>query len=172
MTSAESEFLAFSAAKLQQLLERIETCVSKLSPDQIWARDGECQNAIGNLLLHLSGNVRQWILHGVGGQPDRRDRDREFAAREGSSAAELLAGLRATVDEAASVTRSLPPGRLTERIHPQGYDTSVLAAIYSVVEHFSGHAFQIFLLTKRFTGEDLGFYAYLSAPAPPKDALP
>src|SRR6202051_3804301 len=101
--SVESEFLNFSADKLTQLLGRIETCVEMLTPQQVWMRTSANQNAVGNLLLHLNGNVRQWILHGVGGQPDVRARDSEFAAREGAGASELLAQLRATVEEALAL---------------------------------------------------------------------
>src|SRR6476661_905767 len=95
----ETEFLAFSAEKLMQLMGRIESCVQKLTPEQIWMRADANQNAVGNLLLHLNGNVRQWILHGVGGQPDERDRNAEFAAKGGADANELLAQLRSTVEE-------------------------------------------------------------------------
>jgi len=137
--------------------------VRKLKAEQVWLRGSDNDNAIGNLLLHLNGNVRQWILHGVGGQPDRRDRDSEFAARDGDPEA-LLTALRATVADAAAVIRAVPAERLTERILPQDYDVSVMEAIYHVVEHFAGHAFQIFLLTKMFSGRDLGFYAHLNAP--------
>jgi hypothetical protein len=172
LVTLESEFLNFSADKLTQLLGRIETCVKKLTPEQVWMRASSNQNAVGNLLLHLNGNVRQWILHGVGGQPDLRDRDSEFAARSGAEAQELLARLRATVEEAVALLHALPPGRLVERIRTQGYEGTVLAAIYHVVEHFAGHTFQIILLTKLFTGEDLGFYAHLSGAGPRKDPLP
>ena len=86
----ETEFLIFSAEKLTQLMARIDACVLKLTPEQIWMRAEANQNAMGNLLLHLNGNVRQWILHSVGGQPDLRDRDAEFAARGGDGASELL----------------------------------------------------------------------------------
>jgi uncharacterized protein DUF1572 len=164
--TVESEFLTFSADKLTQLMDRIEFCAGKLTPEQIWARGSESQNAVGNLLLHLNGNLRQWILHGVGGAPDQRDRDSEFAARDGGAATELLTRLRSSVDEAAALIRSLPTSRLLERHSVQDYDVTVLGAIYHVVEHFSGHAFQIFLLTKMFTGEDLRFYAHLSSPKP------
>lgn len=170
--SVESEFLNFSADKLAQMMGRIETCVEMLTPEQLWSRTSANQNAVGNLLLHLNGNVRQWILHGVGGQADLRQRDAEFAAREGGGAQELLAGLRATVEEAAALFRGLPAERLLERIRTQGYENTVLAAIYHVVEHFAGHTFQIILLTKQFTGEDLGFYAHLSGSQPRKDPLP
>lgn len=161
--TTESEFLTFSADKLTQLMSRIETSVAKLTPEQIWARGSDSQNAIGNLLMHLNGNLRQWMLHGIGGAPDERDRDSEFAAHGGAGAAELLSRLRATVEEVASLIRSLPASRLLEQHSVQGYNVTVLAAIYHVVEHFSGHAFQIFLLTKMFTGEDLGFYAHLNS---------
>jgi hypothetical protein len=167
----ESEFLAFSADKLLELTGRIETCVRKLTPEQVWLRGSDNDNAIGNLLLHLNGNVRQWILHGVGGQPDRRERDGEFAARDGDPNP-LLAALRATVEEAAAVIRALPVERLAERILPQNYDVSVMEANYHVVEHFAGHAFQIFLLTKMFTGGDLGFYAHLNGPGLPSVSRP
>ena len=170
--TAETEFLNFSADKLMQLMGRIETCVEKLTPDQIWTRAEANQNAVGNLLLHLNGNVRQWILHGVVGQPSHRDRDAEFAARTGFEAQELLARLRGTIEEAAALLRSLPAGRLVGRIQVQDYEGSVLAAIYHVVEHFAGHTYQIILLTKQFTREDLGFYAHLSSAAPRKDPLP
>ena len=167
-----SQFLTFSADKLTQLMDRIEFCAGKLTPQQMWARGAESQNAIGNLLLHLNGNLRQWILHGVGGQPETRDRDREFAAHGGAAATELLARLRATVDEVAALIRSLPHARLLERHSVQGYDLTVLTAIYHVVEHFAGHAFQIYLMTKMLTGEDLGFYAHLSGTKPRESPQP
>lgn len=170
--TVESEFLNFSAEKLTQLMGRIETCVEMLTPQQLWMRNAANSNAVGNLLLHLNGNVRQWILHGVGGQPDHRQRDTEFAAEAGVAAQELLARLRATVEEAVTLFRSLPAERLLDRVRPQGYEGTVLTAIYHVVEHFAGHTFQIMLLTKQFTGEDLGFYAHLRGTQPRKDPLP
>src|SRR3979411_971899 len=89
-------FTAVSARKLEQLLSRIETCAGKLTDDQIWMRGVESQNAVGNLMLHLNGNVRQWILSGVGGKPDVRVRDREFAARGDISRQDLLERLSGT----------------------------------------------------------------------------
>jgi hypothetical protein len=168
----ESEFLNFSADKLTQLMGRIETCVEMLTPEQLWLRNAANSNAVGNLLLHLNGNVRQGILHGIGGQADHRQRDAEFDAQGGLRAQELLARLRGTVEQAVTLFRALPPERLLEHIRPQGYEGTVLTAIYHVVEHFAGHTFQIMLLTKQFTGEDLGFYAHLSGEKPRKDPLP
>lgn len=157
-----AEFLQVSVSQIKTSLNRIDACVTRLTEEQIWLRHSENENAVGNLLLHLSGNVRQWIICGVGGDADHRDQDAEFTAQGGFTREQLLARLRDTVQEACRVMEAVPVTRLTERIFPQGYNVTVMGAIYHVVEHFAGHAFQIILLTKLFTGEDLGFYAHLS----------
>jgi uncharacterized damage-inducible protein DinB len=157
----EDDFLTSAADKLAENLALIETCLTKLPPASLWARDSNNENAVGNLLLHLEGNVRQWILSGIGTAPDERDRSSEFSACAGASGAVLLAQLRDTVGEAVALIRSLPHRRLREEVSIQGFDTTVLSAIFHVVEHFSGHTYQIILLTKRFTRKDLGFYSYL-----------
>jgi len=160
--SIEETLQKYPADELVQLCGRIETCLGKLTPEQIWTRGHDNENAVGNLVLHLAGNVRQWILHGVGGQPDVRQRDTEFAARE-LETEELRRRLRSTVDEAAAVIRAVPPGQWIERRMIQKYDVTVLEAILHVVEHFSGHTGQIIFITKFLTGEDLGFYWHLRA---------
>jgi hypothetical protein len=157
----EADFLTSAADKLAENLSRIETCLTELPPHAIWTRDSEYENAVGNLLLHLEGNVRQWILSGIGAIPDERNRAGELSARTGATASVLFAKLSGTVGEAVSLIRSLPHHRLAEKVSIQGYDTTVLSAIFHVVEHFSGHTYQIILLTKRFTKKDLGFYSYL-----------
>jgi uncharacterized damage-inducible protein DinB len=159
--TAEEVFLRFSAEKLEQLHGRIQDCLARLTGEQIWTRHSENQNAVGNLALHLAGNVRQWIGSGVAGWPDHRERDAEFDARGGKSAEELAELLKIRVTEAVSIVRTLPVARLTERITPQGYDVTVLEAIAHVVEHFSMHTGQIILLTKILTGEDLAYYQHL-----------
>lgn len=158
----EADFLTSAADKLAENVDLIEICLKALPPHSLWARDSENENAVGNLLLHLEGNVRQWILSGIGAGRDERDRSSEFAARTGADASVLFAGLRGTVGQALALIRSLPHRRLAEAVSIQGYDTTVLSAIFHVVEHFSGHTYQIILLTKRFTAKDLGFYGYLS----------
>src|SRR4051794_26607153 len=135
----EEIFLTEAADKLAENLSRIESCVPKLPADVLWARASENENAAANLLLHLEGNLRQWILSGLGGAAERRDRPAEFAARSGASATALVASLRSAVNDAIGVIRALPHARLTEPVTIQGYDTTVLAAIFHVVEHFSGH---------------------------------
>lgn len=162
MSTIESEFLKYSADKLTQLCGRVESCLDRLTPEQIWTRGSENQNAMGNLVLHLSGNVRQWILHGVGGEPDHRAREVEFSTREPHSTESLKQRLHSTVEQATQLLGSLPAEQLMERISIQGYDNRTkLQAIFHVVEHFSGHTGQIVFLTKWLTGEDLGFYAHL-----------
>ncbi len=160
MTSDEI-FLTFSAEKLEQLHGRIQDCLARLTPEQIWARTSENENAVGNLVLHLSGNVRQWIGSGVAGLPDNRQRDTEFDARGGTAPVELAELLKTRVAEAAAIIRGVPASRLTERITPQGYDVTVLEAIAHVVEHFSQHTGQVILLTKILTGKDLAYYQHL-----------
>ncbi|SPF55009.1 conserved hypothetical protein [Candidatus Sulfopaludibacter sp. SbA4] len=161
----QREFLDHSADKLRQYTGRIETCLGMLKPEQVWARGGDNENAVGNLVLHLCGNVRQWIVSGVGGRPDIRERDREFSARGGISSAELIERLRATVEEAAAVIHAVTAARMADKLVIQGYSVSVMEAIYHVVEHFSMHTGQIIFATKLLTGTDLGFYAHLRSAA-------
>src|SRR5690349_16586742 len=114
-------FVDFSARKLRQLNERIAECCGRLSEEQLWMRAGDEQNAVGNLLLHLAGNVRQWIVHGIGGKPDIRVRDREFSARGDIAAGDLLARLADVVGEAAGILERVTPEQLIERVLIQKY---------------------------------------------------
>ena len=143
-----------------------------LNSEQIWARGTENENAIGNLVLHLCGNVRQWILSAVGGAPDARERDAEFSARGSVPGAELAVRLKATVEEALAILRAFPSARLAEGVVVQGYSVTLLEAIYHVVEHFAQHTGQIVFATKQLTGEDLGFYKHLSRPGPHPEKTP
>jgi uncharacterized damage-inducible protein DinB len=163
--SVESLFLQFSVDKLRQLAGRIEFCLETLNDDQIWARGGQHENAIGNLVLHLTGNVRQWIISTLGNSAFDRDRDSEFAAREGFTATELSGKLRETVEEASRVISELNTARLTQTYEVQNYRVSGVEAVYHVVEHFSQHTGQIIFATKMLSGEDPGFYRHLSNPA-------
>jgi len=172
MDSSDSLFLDYSARKLRQLGGRIEDCLGRLTAEQIWVRHAESENAVANLVLHLSGNVREWIVSAVGGQPDVRQRDAEFAARGGWAVDGLAKHLHAAVEDAAGVIETLAPERLAERVAVQGYNVTVLEAIYHAVEHFSGHTGQIVYATKLLTGEDLEYYKYLKTVAPHADQTP
>jgi hypothetical protein len=155
-------FLTFSHDRLKLFLSRIVDCLGRLSDEQIWMRGSESENAIGNLVLHLSGNVRQWIISGVLGEKDIRDRDAEFEARGKGTKQELQARLEMVVGQALAGIKTLSPHRLGERITVQNNDTTVLQAIYAAVEHFSGHTGQIIFATKMMTRQDLGYFKHLS----------
>ena len=157
-SGAGTLFLEHSVRKMEQMTAHAESCLARLTEEQIWQRGAKHENTIGNLVLHLCGNIRQWMIHGIGGEPDIRARDAEFAAAGGVSKSDLAAKLRETVSGAVRVLRGITPDRLTEIVHPQDADTTVLEAIYQVVGHLQQHTGQIILLTKHLSGEDLGLY--------------
>jgi len=153
------EFIAQSRRYLaSEYPAKLQRCLEVLPADAIWRRDDDACNSIGNLLLHLSGNIRQWIVSGVGGAPDARHRRAEFDAREGDDGAALMRRLLDTIREADAVLATLDAGALAERRSIQGRDVTVLDAVYHVVEHFSMHTGQIILLTKRFAPGRVQFY--------------
>jgi uncharacterized damage-inducible protein DinB len=145
---------------LTDYLPKIERCLAVLNDEQIWWRANPESNSVGNLLLHVSGNVRQWIVVGLGGVTDTRDRDAEFAQRKIITKDELIKGLRQTLNEADQTLATFDLNRLLERFTIQKSDVSALAAIFHVVEHFSMHTGQIILLTKMFAAIDLEFYDF------------
>lgn len=156
----EATFLAYAPKKLEQLAGRIATCLDTLSEEQVWHRGAANTNSVGNLVLHLCGNVRQWIGYGVGHLPDIRTRDQEFAARGGMATNQLKERLAAVIAEAAAILRALTPDQLTQPASIQGYDLTVFEAIIHVVEHFSGHTGQIIYAAKAMTEKDFGFYNF------------
>lgn len=155
------DFLRVSRHQLDTRRRRIEACLDRLTDAQIWTRRHDVENAPGNLVLHLCGNVEQWVVGGVGGKAVTRDRDAEFARREPLPAAALAARLRAVLRAADAVLETLTPDDLARPRTIQGYDVTVLHAIYHVVEHFAEHTGQIIWATKGITGRPLGFYDYL-----------
>ncbi len=139
-------------------LPRIRRCLAELSPAELWQRPNEGSNSVGNLVLHLAGNVRQWIASGLGGAPDRRERSREFAERGPIPAAELLARLEAALAEAGAALDRADPERLLDPRRVQGFEETGLSILVHVVEHFSYHTGQIAWAVKAWKGVDLGFY--------------
>jgi uncharacterized damage-inducible protein DinB len=149
-------FLGYSSSRLQQFSSHIEKCLIQLTDEQVWARGGENENSVGNLLLHLYGNMRQWIVAGVDGEADTRRRDDEFSERGGLTSKDLTERLVTLVNQATAVIDGVSVQRLSERLVIQEYDVSVLDAIYHVVEHFAMHTGQIIFMTKMFTGKTTG----------------
>lgn len=157
-------FLKFSREKLKdEYWPRICSCIDSLTEEQIWWRPNETNNSIGNLLLHLNGNVQQWILAPLGGIENTRDRDAEFAERRHLKSATLRSALDQTLKEFDRILSGLTAADLLKTYTIQRYrGISALAAIYHVVEHFSMHCGQILYVTKLLSGTDLGFYTQLS----------
>ena len=157
--SISQAFVARSRALLaDEYRIKIRRAVEALPADALWWRPNDQSNSVGNLLLHLEGNVRQWIVAGVGGTPDRRDRPAEFAARETATAAELLARLDAVLDEADAIIAALDERALESPRTIQGRDVTVLDAVYQVVQHFALHAGQIFWVAKERRPGAVRFY--------------
>jgi uncharacterized damage-inducible protein DinB len=129
---------------------KIVHALRALPAERLWWRANPSSNSVGNLVLHLAGNVRQWIVCGIGGAPDHRVRDREFAASGGQSAEELITLLTTTLAEVDATLARLTPEMLAEPRSIQGRQTSIFAAVYHVVEHFSTHTGQIILMGKMF----------------------
>ena len=159
MNEIGAAFIAQSRYYLaKDYLPKIERSLALLNEEQIWWRSNPQSNSVGNLLLHLSGNVRQWIIVGLGGATDTRDRDAEFAQRDAIPCDELIGRLKQTLREADGTLAALDPERLLEKVRIQGLEVSVLEAILHVVEHFSMHAGQIIYITKLLSASDLHFY--------------
>lgn len=150
-----ANYLDVSLRKFDVMIDNVKTCLGKLTDAQLWERNGAHENTVGNLVLHLCGNARQWIISGVGGVPDTRTRDKEFSANGGVTGAELLKIFTGTMAEVRGVIAGVPAERLSEIVHPQGKTVTVLEAIFVVVTHVHQHVGQIILLTKQMTGKDL-----------------
>jgi uncharacterized damage-inducible protein DinB len=148
----------YCVGKLADSLKLIEKCLRLLSIEQVWHRPNEVSNSIGVLVLHLTGNVNQWINKTLGGDEFERDRPAEFARRDPLPTDEILVNLQRTVGRACDVIRELPFERLTDPVTVQGYTVSGVGAVIHVVEHFSLHTGQIIYATKILINRDLSEY--------------
>jgi uncharacterized damage-inducible protein DinB len=158
MSVAES-FLARSRYWLtKEYPIKLRHCVEALPRQAVWSRPNSGSNSIGNLLLHLTGNVTEWILGGVGGQTVSRCRAAEFSQADGADAHKLLDNLETVLREADSVLAGLTERDLQRQLVIQDRETTVLAAVYHVVEHFAMHTGQIILLTKIYAPNKIHFY--------------
>jgi uncharacterized damage-inducible protein DinB len=167
MTTPDSQlaslFLEFSRQKLLgQYWPRLRQSVEALTDEQVWWRPNAASNSIGNLILHLNGNVTQWLVDSFNRDEDKRNRPAEFAAEGGLTAAELLAKLGATMDRAAQVLDRLTVEELLAPYEIQGHHVHGLDAVYQVIEHYGLHYGQIAYIAKSLTGRDLGFYRHLN----------
>jgi uncharacterized damage-inducible protein DinB len=159
--NVSAEFISQARYLLrEEYLPKIERCLERLADEQIWWRANDNSNSIGNLILHISGNARQWIVCGLGAEPDARERDAEFAERRIVPRDELRTHLKKAISDIDRTLESFEAERLLEQFQIQGTETTALAAILHVTEHFSMHTGQIILLAKMLADVDFVFYNF------------
>lgn len=152
-----AEFISANRHALSEGMRKITHCVNQLSDDQLWWRPKPDMNSIANLMLHLSGNLRQWIIAGVGGETDIRNRPMEFADRSNRPKSEILAILAKVVSDADKTLSRLTPDQLLSQRRIQGYDATVLSAITDTIPHFRGHVQEIIHMTRIQLGDRYRF---------------
>lgn len=157
----DAEFIEASRVFLRDdYMPKVLHCIGQMSDDDLWWRPNDVSNSVGNLILHLCGNLRQWIVSSVGGVEFKRDRDAEFTERGPVPKAELVSRLEQTIRDVDAVLAKLDSERLLQRVTIQAYETSTLQAVYHVVEHFSYHLGQILYIYKMRSGKDPRFYDF------------
>lgn len=158
-----------AAEELVNAAKKVVHCLKQLTDEQVWWRPAPAMNSIGNLILHLCGNVRQWIIAGVGGAEDTRNRPGEFAERGPIATAELQRNVDKTVSEATDTLANASPAVLIENRRIQGFDVTGISAVFQSVAHFQGHVQEIIHLTRRQLGDD---YEFDFVPATPEQGAP
>jgi len=153
-----SEFVAQSIYRMDESTRMVHICMEQLSEKEIWIRHNDTSNSIGNQLLHLCGNITQYALSALGGEPDSRERDKEFETRSGFTKAQLVRMLDETVEKAKRAIDSTTVENLMRKRNVQGFYFSGMGIIIHVVEHYSYHVGQIAQWTKMLKNSDLGFY--------------
>ena len=158
-----------AARDLISAVARIRHCLDQLTLEQVWHRSDPKMNSIGNLILHLCGNVRQWIVAGIGNAKDVRNRPAEFAERGPLRKEDLLHRIDVVVGEAQAVLESLTAQQLLATRRIQGFETTALAAIFNSVPHFRGHTQEIIHMTRTMAGDA---YRFAWAPATREEGAP
>lgn len=151
-------FVREMAHQLREGLEKIVHCLRQLNEESVWWRPTPTQNSIANLMLHLEGNVRQWIISGVGSEPDVRDRPQEFAEVGPIKKDELLVRLTDCVNRAIQIISDKTADALLQERRIQGFDTTGAGAIIDSVAHFRGHVQEIISLTRQQLENRYEFY--------------
>ena len=152
------EFVTQAIYRMEESLRMVKICMGQISEDTIWKKPNATTNSIGNLILHLCGNITQYGISSLRKEKDERNRDEEFTVKEGYSKGELLEKLESTVREAENAFKEIEPEEFLRKRKVQGFEFSGIGNIIHVVEHFSYHAGQIALWTKLLNNQDLGFY--------------
>lgn len=137
---------------------RIEKCLRQLSEDQVWKKPNANTNSIGNLILHLCGNITQYAQASLGNEKDARNRDLEFSIESGFSKKELLEKITTATEKAIQVIKNISEDELLRNRKVQGFEHTSISIIIHITEHFSYHVGQIAFFTKLLCDKDLGFY--------------
>jgi uncharacterized damage-inducible protein DinB len=148
--------------KIRENTDKVLRCLSDFSDTEIWERPSTASNSMGNLILHLCGNITQYILSALGGREDRRERDKEFGATGGYSKDQLLNQLVQTTKEATTIIMDLDPNEFLKVRSVQGFLLTGIGIVVHVTEHYSYHTGQIAFQTKQVRNKDLGFYAHIN----------
>lgn len=153
------EFINAAIHYIDENTSKLKICLEELEEADTWRRPNEHSNSVGNLLLHLSGNIRQWVISSLGNSDDNRQRETEFAADGGFTKVELKEKLFSTIEEAKAVIRNVTLAGVLKERKVQGYSYSGVHIILHITEHYSYHTGQIIFWTKLLKNKDLGFYA-------------
>jgi len=157
-----------TSRRLEASVRKIRHCVDQLSDEQLWWRPAESMNSIANLILHLSGNLRQWIVSGVGGNTDTRNRQVEFSERGPIARDELLDLLDRTVNDSREALNGIMVDDLLRPLRIQGFELTALGAIFDSIPHFGGHTQEIVNLTRQQLGAD---YRFEWSPSTPEEGV-
>ncbi len=163
MSETYATLLSEEERLLSEYLRKIEHCAGLLTPAEVWWRPNAQCNSVGNLILHLCGNLSQWVLAGLGGAEYKRHRREEFAAEEGGDAAALVARLREVVTASQAVITRLSDDDLA-RVHTiQGITRTGVGVLLHAVEHMAYHTGQVVFVAKQLAGEraEIEFYPHL-----------
>ena len=153
------EFKEQCVYRNEENTKRIIQCLEKISETEIWKAPNESSNSMANIILHLCGNITQYIIAALGNHDDHRERDKEFSTTGGYNKAELIHKLSATVAQANDIIRHISEEALMKRYSVQGFNLSGIGIIIHVTEHYSNHTGQVAFWVKEIKNIDLGFYA-------------
>lgn len=152
------EFLDQAIYRMDESSRMIKISLEQLTETDVWHRPNKASNSIGNLILHLCGNITQYAIASLGKTEDTREREKEFSINSGPTKAQLWAKLEGTVQQAQTVIKNVSIGELLRKREVQGFSLSGIGIIIHVVEHYSYHTGQIAFWTKLLKDRHLGFY--------------
>ena len=169
-TNQADEIISQAIFRLEENTIRVEKCLNDLSEKEVWLKPNNASNSVGNLILHLCGNITQYIISSLGREEDTRNRELEFTTSGGYNKSELLSKLNSTVKQAVDIIKNLSEDELLRVRSVQAYELSGIGIIIHVVEHYSYHTGQIAFWTKLLKDKDLGFYAGIDLNTKNKDS--